>query len=124
VRWSFISTMVAMLSMVSSAAHAQKAVTYGRWADNPGGCADPQHTGVLNFDSFVFNKLVCRTKGTQTFYGGEERAMFCDVGETKDNAAVMTFVRTSDTTLQVEMDILVPTAPISGSVALFACPER
>lgn len=123
-RWSFILMMVSMLSAFSNAADAQQSVTYGRWADNPRGCADPQHSGVLTFDGFVFNKLSCRTKGTQTFNGGEERAMFCDVGETKDNAAVMTFIRTSETTLEVEMNILTPTVPVSTSIALFACQER
>ncbi|MFG1348822.1 hypothetical protein [Xanthobacter autotrophicus] len=88
---------------------AQQDVTYGRWADNPGGCTDPEHHGIVSFDSFVFNKLACRTKTTQTFYGSE---------------ALLTFVRTSGTTLELEMHIFAPKAPISGRIALFACPKR
>lgn len=108
----------------AATASAQQGVTYGRWTDNPAGCGDREHSGVVNFDGFVFNKLACRTKTTRTFYGGEERVMTCDIGETKGSEALLTFVRTSDTTLELEMHIFAPTAPISGRIALFACPGR
>lgn len=123
VLWTAIACGIMVIS-IAGPVRAQQDVTYGRWADNPGGCTDPEHHGIVSFDSFVFNKLACRTKTTQTFYGGEERVMICDIGETKGSEALLTFVRTSGTTLELEMHIFGPKAPISGRIALFACPKR
>ena len=103
---------------------AQQDVTYGRWADNPAGCADPTHHGSLGYDGFAFNKLACRTKTTQTFHGGEQRVMVCDFGETKGADSLLTFVRTSPTTLDLRMEILAPSGPILGQITLFSCPPR
>ncbi len=119
------ATVVGILVVLCAAeASAQQGVTWGRWADNPAGCGDTQHSGVVNFEGFVFNKLACRTKTTRTFYGGEERVMTCDIGETKGSEALLTFVRTSGTTLELEMHIFAPAAPVNGRIALFACPAR
>ncbi len=119
------ATVVGILvALFAGEATAQQGVTYGRWADNPAGCGDTQHSGVVNFEGFVFNKLACRTKTTRTFYGGEERVMTCDIGETKGSEGLLTFVRTSDATLELEMHIFAPAAPINGRIALFACPAR
>jgi hypothetical protein len=123
-RVNFQNLMVAvMFSFSICPARAQQDVTYGRWAENPGSCGDPQHSGQLDFQGFRLNKFVCVTKGTETFYGGERRAMICDIGEHKGLTSALTFMRTSETTLQVDMKIL-DTIPIDGGTTLFRCPDR
>lgn len=118
---TFHSAAVLFIIAGTSPVLAQDAVTWGKWADNPSACADPAHYGILTFEGFTWNKLVCKTQASETFWGGEKRAMVCDVGTHKDLSSLMVFTRTSETTLQFDMNIM-SDPPAIGGVTMYRCP--